>query len=132
MFITCAKEFIRMFGITDWQITFQQHKFDGTNAKTLTDLQARKACLTFTTEWKDEWVDLSDNTIRLLALHEVIHLVLAPLSDLLGEDRKISDDEKIIAEHGIIQRLIAGILVSKDESGSQNDQTICVKSAVMQ
>ncbi len=109
-FVKIAKEYIECFGIKDWKIIFEQKKLDSdTFASTSTLLSARIATITFCESWPVDIDGLpTEKKIRNTAIHEVLHVVLAPLTNLLiHRDRKITYDEIEIAEHGIVQRLLS-------------------------
>jgi hypothetical protein len=71
----------------DFRIEYYMDKLeqDGACAITHFDIEDRAASITINTQWM---VPVTDRTVNAVALHEVVHLVLADLTDL-GRERHV-------------------------------------------
>ena len=97
------KYWMRKFGTTDWTVYFGQEEMECA-ARLRYDYDARGA--TFLLPFEVE--DSSRSALDESALHEVIHLVLAPL-EAMGARRFISEDEISGAYEGVTCEITAAV-----------------------
>jgi len=92
----------RELGLDDWHIYVFHKPIKDSFADTATSVSGRGATIQFNTTWHDR--PLSDKEIEECALHEVMHIVTAPL---INEARARFADEYSMeaAEHAIVTRL---------------------------
>lgn len=103
LFKTCANEFIEQLGLRDWSIHFDHCDVDGSYALTTSNTGGRVATIQLGKYW-DDLRPKTDGAIRRLALHEVCHVLLAPL---LKEAKERYTTPYILEdiEHDVIRRL---------------------------
>lgn len=90
-------------GIIDWSLHFTHELVEGDYARTYYVLSGAVATVHLSTEW-DDMRPKNDETIDRLALHETLHLLIAPLVAEAGA--RYTNQEAIdVAEHSIIRRL---------------------------
>jgi len=91
-------------GLTDWCIQFR-HSKKKTDYRALVsyDTKEREAVFTLSVCWGTSTI--SHGEINLVALHEVLHLLLADLTDLLPSNKK-----SIVLEHATMRRLEYALL----------------------
>ena len=93
----CLK-FQKAWGLSDWELTFHKEKMDSSiYAMIYTNIKGKTACLAYD-------VTKKDSNPKREAKHEMIHLVLAELSDL-AHTRFTTYDRLYSAEEGIVRRL---------------------------
>lgn len=96
---------IDKFGITEYEIDFKHHKLDGNScARTTYNIVAKLACFQLTKFTEGEFC-LQSN-IDKLALHEVIHLLLADFGKTIEFTKDADNDLVIAQEHAVVQRLL--------------------------
>ena len=94
---------LRELGLDHWHVYYQHKKVEGAYAQTSYQVSSGVATITFATSW-DEFRDVNDKELRANALHEVMHLVTAPL--LVEAVARYSTQLDIdTAEHAIVVRL---------------------------
>ena len=104
LFKDCVKEYQIKLGLTDWKIAFTiDSSLVDAYASTSWNLRAYIATMFFTGEW-DDMIPKNYENIRRIALHEILHLLMAPLTN---EARERYTTESLIEsiEHNIIRRL---------------------------
>ena len=104
-FCDYARIHVAAFGLTDWEISYEHAQVEGFFATASTNLAARKATITLSVDVGNDAP--TDEMLDKSALHEVLHVLLAPLADLIVTDRKVTHKEAEGAEHGIVMRLLA-------------------------
>ena len=92
-----CKHYLALFGITEWDVDYKHHKIDAQSRVSYNN-SARIACFQLTTKGTIDFCYNDD--MQKLALHEVLHLLLADLA--MGKESV----EEIAIEHTVIQRLI--------------------------
>ena len=100
--------YLALFGITEWDIDYKQHKMDDA-ARVTYNCSARLACFQLTTKGTGDFCLQED--MQKLALHEVLHLLLA---DIVKSQESLEENA---IEHTVIQRLIKAIT-----KGESNDR----------
>jgi len=90
-------------GMVDWSIHYAHEFVEGDYARTYWNLSGAVATVYLSTKWDDLRPKTRDALDRL-ALHEVLHILVAPLT---AEAEARYTDQKTIdtAEHCIIRRL---------------------------
>lgn len=92
----------RRFGINDWEITYQHRPLEERKlAEFCANLEQRQAVISLSTDSGDD----GDREILSAAKHEMIHLLLAPFTEL-AEYRFVRHDELYQAEHAVLMRLM--------------------------
>lgn len=103
LFKTFHQEWCERLGIRNWSIHYDHGDTEGAYARTFWKYSEAVA----TTVLGEEWDDLRKKTdieINRLALHECLHLLLAPLVSE-AEARFTTQSAIDIAEHSIIRQL---------------------------
>jgi hypothetical protein len=101
-FKTFVYEWQRELGLDDWHIYIFHKPIRDSYADTNTSIPGRRATIRFSMTWTDR--PTSDTELKASALHEVLHIVTAPL---WNEARARFADEYTMdaAEHSIVTRL---------------------------
>lgn len=100
--------YTRLFGLTDWHISFRwEENDDAAAAVVYHDYESRVAIFVFSREINQFFRD-SAVLMMKLALHETLHLLFAEF-DWIGNADNLTPMQKkdllTVAEHGIIRRL---------------------------
>lgn len=94
------------FGITEWDVDFKHHKIDSAARTTYNNI-SKLVCFQLTTKIEFDFCDQDD--INKLALHEVIHLLLADFGYAIEKTNSYDSDLVIAQEHAVVMRLIRAI-----------------------
>lgn len=94
---------IKRLGLVEWSVHYNHGYIDGSYAETGYKLSGGVATITLSKHW-DDLRPKTDEHINRLALHEVLHIVMAPLFAEAGE-RYTNQMALETAEHLIIRRL---------------------------
>ena len=97
---THCESYLKLFGITEWDVDYKHHKIDGA-ARVSYNNSGRLACFQLTTKGIVDFCYHDD--MQKLALHEVLHLLLADIAT------SKESPEEIAIEHTVVQRLIKAI-----------------------
>jgi len=100
-FKTFVYEWQRELGLDDWHIYIYHKKIDAF-ANTTASTSGRGVTIILCTSWEDR--QINDVELKECALHEVLHIVTAPLNN---EAKARFADEYTLdaAEHSIVTRL---------------------------
>lgn len=100
-----ADVWVKRFQLNDWEIHYVWRDLeDGVGAKTSYDTAAM--CAEIALNHKQEAMSRQyEKTPEEYAKHEVIHLLLAPLTDL-AESRFCTQDQLTSVEHALVQKLM--------------------------
>jgi competence CoiA-like predicted nuclease len=98
---------LKKFGITEWEIDFKQHQIDSV-AITTYDNKSKLACFQLSINAEYDFCGQLD--MHKLALHEVIHLLLADFGYVIQETKYFDSDLAISHEHAVVMRLMKAIL----------------------
>lgn len=93
----------KKLGLTNWVIYFYHKKIEDSYANTAWHMSSAAATINLSTVW-DEGRLYSEKELDRLALHEVLHVLLAQLI-AEAEDRFSNQTALNIAEHNIIRTL---------------------------
>lgn len=94
---------IEKLGIKNYSIHFDHRLEESMHARTYWNLGDGIALIVLSTEW-DELRPKTDKELKRLALHEVMHILLAPLVNC-AMDRYTTADAIETAEHSVIRQL---------------------------
>lgn len=97
-------DWINKFGITEWDYEVMHNQLDGSAARTTYNNKAKIACFQLTVNIEYDFCHQSD--LNKLALHEVIHLLLADFGYVLAETKDQWADLVIAHEHAVVMRLL--------------------------
>jgi len=103
LFKSRCKHWIKHFGISEYEIDFKHHDID-TAARCTYDVRAKLACFQLALECNGDFCLQTD--MDKLALHEVIHLLLAELGYAIHTTKDYMSDLAISAEHSVVQRIL--------------------------
>ena len=106
----------KSLGLTDWTIYFNHDRLDGEFARTNWTAEDSIAVITLSTNW-DKLRPKTDDQIRQLALHELLHVLLAPFC-AEAENRYATQKQLNTVEHSIIRRLETVLHGQKENGGS--------------
>jgi len=98
-----CSEALQTFQLIEWSVHYDHANVEGSYANTSWRLSGGVATITLSTYW-DDLRPKTDDAIKRLAYHEVLHLVMAPLYAEAGE-RYTNQLAIDTAEHMIIRRL---------------------------
>lgn len=103
LFKEYAGGYVRLLGLVDWSIHYEHCDLPENYANTITNVSGRVARIEFGKYW-DDLRPKTNEELRKLALHEVLHVLLAPI---LKEATERYTQPYVIVdlEHEIIRRL---------------------------
>jgi hypothetical protein len=97
-----VREYVKLFGMFDWEINFCFEDSDESKAWILTHTDGKIAMFGLAKAWAD--LRPSDRNITFAARHEVIELLLSEL-DAHARDRWATPWEINNSRHGVIRRI---------------------------
>ena len=103
MFKSFCDKHINRLGLKEWSVHYDHSKVDDVYAQTYWRLSAGVATIILSTYW-DDLRPKTDKEVDRLALHEVLHLLMAPIVAEANE-RYTNQSSIDTAEHLIIRRL---------------------------
>lgn len=103
IFVDECKRLIDKLNLDDWTFYYQHKKLDGANAQAITNIVSRSATLKLSTNYDCGTNDVIQD-IKESARHEVCHIFLADISDLIGS-RWVTQDEYQQASERITRKL---------------------------
>lgn len=103
LFKKYCNEAVQKLGLVEWSLYYDRDNLEDAYARTYWKLAAGAATIVLATYW-DDLRPKTDEEIRRLAYHEVMHVLMAPLL-AEAEDRYTNQSAIDIAEHQIIRRL---------------------------
>ena len=98
-----ALEWQDRLGLTNWKLYFYHRHVDGSYADCSWDAESSVATIRLSTNWEPAR-EKSQDELRLLALHEVLHVFTAELC-CYAEARYTTRSQIDTAEHSMIRRL---------------------------
>ena len=109
LFQSECKACAERWGVNDIGLYYHHGKREGVRAQFSGQHQSRIATLTLAAEWEEFDADdpaqpVTEEEIRTLARHEMIHAMLLPMAAMIGNF--CSEDEAKEAEERIVQRLL--------------------------
>lgn len=103
LFKQYCNEAVQKLGLVEWSIHYAHEHIDESYANTAWRLSGGVSTITLSDYW-DDLRPKTEEAIRRVAYHEVLHLVMAPLVAEAGD--RFTDQLSIdTAEHLIIRRL---------------------------
>lgn len=102
-FKTCCLDWQNKLSIKNWSLYFEHTKVEGCYAKTAWSTSEMAATVQLATSW-DNLRPKTKEELNKLALHEVLHVLLAPLLSE-AEYRYTTQDAIYSAEHAIVRSL---------------------------
>jgi hypothetical protein len=103
LFKQSCDKYIKKLGLVNWSVHYQHEIREGSYAVTASDCDGRVATITLSTYWDDLRIK-TDHEIDKLALHEVLHIMMAPILRE-AEQRYTTQYVLLDQEHDIIRRL---------------------------
>lgn len=105
-FKKACKEYQDKWHLGGWDLVFLHSKCGDAYATTAKDLEAMNATITFCIDWGKETLrSYNKKQIKLIAKHEMLHILLGRLSEL-GQYRYLQYRELEQAEHEVIKKLL--------------------------
>jgi hypothetical protein len=104
-------DFTEAFGLKDWDIYVQHSPCDegGSIAECSWDSNNRCATIGFNTDYDNKIYDLTEYYLKRYALHEIIHVLLAEIHDLMRVN--LVHEEKIKKEVHKVSAIIENAIV---------------------
>lgn len=99
----CLRWF-KLFELADWDIYFKHGEAEGNLALIKFNLQSYLISCHFCDEWNDALKPLSQEEIFKVAKHELIHNLLAEMSEL-GSSRYVTQERFEAAEEALVNKL---------------------------
>lgn len=97
-----VSEWQQLLGLVDWHIYVFHKKIDDSFANCATSVSGAAATITLNTTWDNR--EITSRELRECALHEVMHVVTAPL--LSQATARFADEYDLeAAEHGLVTRM---------------------------
>lgn len=115
-FRAACLEWRKMLGLTEWTLYFAHDKLEGVYAQTCWNVESGIATITLSSTW-DKYRPVNSEELGSVALHEVLHVLLAPFCDE-AESRYATQKRLDAAEHAIIRRLETVLHGQKENGGS--------------
>lgn len=104
-FYKMCKRYVKYFGLYEWDLSYEHGRLDdGIVANCSTSMPQMSATIRFNTERHQNLSKLTNEEIRMTALHEVSHLLIAKL-DLSARSRFITEDEIHGYDEEIVNRI---------------------------
>lgn len=103
LFKSECKKWINKFELNNWDILIECHSIKVGNAQCWTDIEGYVGSITLNTEWKGIR-PLDKENIKKCAKHEVIHLLLARLSNY-AKSRDYTEKDCYEAEEELVWKL---------------------------
>ena len=100
-----CEKWIKVFGLLDWDVKYQFAEMEGTAGRCIANYVGCNATIVFSPEFITGELTDKRSHIKETALHEVLELLLYPLTSLTGE-RTFDDGEVTHQTHRVIQRLM--------------------------
>jgi hypothetical protein len=102
-YVKAVKELVKAFGLTGWELTYSFLPLEqGEFANVTFQSDQHKACFSMTTaEFNDYEYAKPDE----VALHEVLHLLLANLY-AMAKSREYNEDSYIAEEHAVLNSIM--------------------------
>lgn len=111
-FKKCCAKWIRKLGLTNWAVYYYLEEVEGSYAQTAWDFSGMAASIRMGSEW-DGGRPKNRAEIDRLALHECLHLLLAPL--IREAEARYADEDIILSsEHSIIRSIENSMLDTKE------------------
>lgn len=106
-----ARHWLRRLGLTDWHVEIDAPKSGGDDRTAAISFNEtnRKARISWYGLPKDQKVLSATIPPETTALHEVLHLLFADMTAMVGK-RGESHDDSIREEHRVIERLLAVLI----------------------
>ena len=95
-------KWLEKFRLADWEVHYKFCDNESSNmADCVSEVDIKKALVTLYREWD---LEPDKNTLNQTALHEVCHILLAPLMEL-AIGRYVTEKQLFDAEHDVIRAL---------------------------
>ena len=95
------------FGITEWEYEIVQRQLDVASATTTYNNKSKLACFQLTHNIEYDFCLQAD--VGRLALHEVLHLLLADFGYAIQETKEYDSDLAIAQEHAVVMRMMKAL-----------------------
>jgi len=99
-----CQKWVDRFELNNWKIYYVHEKLKDTYANIRFDLNGRVASIQFNTEWDMFGVDNMIEGIKETAKHEIIHLLIARITEI-AEARYVTDSEVGEANEELVRKL---------------------------
>jgi hypothetical protein len=110
LFKNTCQECVKRWGIVGWHIHYKHEKLSGARvAQVATQVFNRVAWISLRSEWDDSQIDfpnLDDAAVIRTARHEVTHLLLAPLADVVSA-RYLTEDHEREANESVCNHVMS-------------------------
>jgi hypothetical protein len=106
-FSSSVNYWMNKFGITEWEYEII-HKQTDAAARTTYNNKSKLACFQLTKSIDYDFCGQSD--MNKLALHEVLHLLLADFGYAIDETKSYDSDLAIAHEHAVVMRLMKALI----------------------
>lgn len=98
-----CQHWIAALGLTNWHVAFRHEPDDSVLGAVHMNRSSRQATIVLAAQWPDR-DKVTDRELDRVALHEVLHILLAPLEEQVIE-RTYTRTSWDSAEHDIVRRL---------------------------
>lgn len=109
-----VEEWIKAFGLNDWEIEFAHEDLECARAQCNWCIEHKIAQMTLSTDWTG--AEYNPRQICLAAFHETVELLLAELADMAN--KIVSEDEVNARVHSLIHRLQRVVFKPKSKIAS--------------
>lgn len=107
-FKKCCKQYIELFSLGNWEITYKLEKLEGNRCECWWKLSGYVATIYLNDRWQQGW-PLTNKILRNCALHEVAHLLLARLSSN-ARARYVQEEDLRESEEEVVRRVVRALL----------------------
>lgn len=108
----CAKWRLKL-GLQDWALFYEHFDLEDAYGRTYWRTADHAATVQFCKKW-DQMRPLSDRELERLAVHELLHVVMAPL--MSEAEYRYSTEEAIQANEHSIARLLEEVLMGENDA----------------
>jgi len=99
-----CKKWIDIFELNNWSVHYSTLKNTGSYGACFANISAYMVTLSFCEKWEDNVFKLTKENISHIALHEVLHLLLARVVEY-GDSRYVTESELIEAGEELVNKL---------------------------
>lgn len=107
LFVKTCRKYVKLFGLYEWDLAYEHGKIEpGTVANCSSTMPQMSAVIRLNTERELFQGKLTNEEIKITAIHEVSHLLIAKL-DAASRTRFLSIDEVIQHNEEIVNRVVS-------------------------
>lgn len=99
-----VRKWLKRMQLDFWKVLVTRDDIQG-YAQTAIDYLSRTANVVLCNEWDDELLSLNEDTLREIAQHEVMHILVEPVATI-AKARFVSQDSLVANLEELVRRLV--------------------------